>query len=71
VAAAYLKENDTVYITGQLNGHTEPVKVNENQANVQVHLSYDFMFSIYDMYSCFAMRLSELYHCVLVVLLLC
>ncbi|XP_078179487.1 protein OSB3, chloroplastic/mitochondrial-like isoform X2 [Carex rostrata] len=36
VAAAYLKENETVYITGQLNGDTEPVKVNENQANVQV-----------------------------------
>lgn len=58
MAAAYLKENETVYITGQLNGDTEPVKINENQANVQVRLANNFiMVDVF--WNCTIMSLSN------------
>jgi hypothetical protein len=36
VAASHLKENDLVYVSGQLTGDVPPLKLADGQANIQV-----------------------------------
>ena len=44
VAASHLKENDLVYVSGQLTCDVPPLKLDDGQANIQACTSFTQLF---------------------------